>query len=247
MTKNEFPDNHILLVEDEASLAYGLTFNLQEEGYRVTWAKDGREALEFFEQQKFDLIILDIMLPYFDGFQVAEKIRLNSPQLPILVLTARAAAKDRVRGLEIGVDDYIAKPFHLPELLLRINGMLRRKNWYREVTNVSPVFRFANFEINFTNMTCQSKHRTFRLTQREAMVLKYLVENRDKIVSRQELLKNVWQISSDVETRTVDNFIARLRKYFEPNPAKPRYIKSIRSAGYVFSEPEEDNAEDKPE
>ena len=244
MCKNEFEGNHILLVEDETSLAYGLEFNLKEEGYRVTWAKDGRDALEFFKQQKFDLIILDIMLPYFDGFQVAEKIRQDSPQLPILVLTARSSAKDRVRGLEIGVDDYITKPFHLPELLLRIKGMLRRKHWYRNVTSKSPVFKFANFEINFANMTCQSEQEVFRLTQREAMVLKYLIENKNKIVSRQELLKNVWQISSNVETRTVDNFIARLRKYFEPNPAKPRYIKSVRSAGYLFSEPTEDTPED---
>ena len=225
----------ILLVEDEETLAVGLEYNLSEEGYQVTWAKDGRQALEFFESQDFDLIILDIMLPYYDGFEIANKVRENSPQLPILILTARKETKDRVKGLQIGADDYLTKPFHLQELLLRVKGMLKRKAWYKS-TDAHPVYRFGNNKINFDDLSCRAGERKFQLTPREAMVLKYLIEHKGKIVSRKELLENVWQVDSEVETRTVDNFIARLRKYFEPDPANPVFIKSVRSAGYIFNE-----------
>jgi DNA-binding response OmpR family regulator len=234
MNQNEFADSQILLVEDEETLAIGLEFNLRAEGYQVTWAPDGRKALEFFGSCQYDLIILDIMLPYLDGFEVANIIRKKSPQIPILILTARAAAVDRTQGLKIGVDDYLAKPFHLPELLLRIKGMLRRKQWYKELTEVQPVFRFGDNEINFENLTAQAGKTQVELTTLEAMFLKYLIENKGRVVSRQELLENVWQIHSEVETRTVDNFVVRLRKYFEADPADPQFIKSVRGAGYIF-------------
>jgi two-component system alkaline phosphatase synthesis response regulator PhoP len=237
--ENPFKGSRILLVEDEETLAVGLEYNLSEEGYVVTWVDDGRKAIDCFASQEFDLIILDIMLPFYDGFEVAERIRTTSPQMPILILTARTAAKDRVRGLEIGADDYMTKPFHLQELLLRVKGMLKRKTWYQSATREQPVYRFNDKEVNFENLSCRSGKRTFRLTQREAMVLKYLIEHRGKVVSRQELLENVWNINPEIETRTVDNFIVRLRKYFEPNPSKPIYIKSIRSAGYIFTTPED--------
>lgn len=236
MSKNKFEGSKILLVEDEDTLAIGLEYNLSEEGYQVTLAKDGKEALDIFDSQEFDLIILDIMLPYYDGFEVAKKIREKLPQIPILILTARTRAIDRVHGLEIGADDYLTKPFHLPELLLRVKGMLKRKMWYKETTISQPIYRFGECEINFENLTGRAGKREFRLTPREAMVLKYLIENKGKIVSRKELLEKVWNINSEIETRTIDNFIVRLRKYFEPNPAKPIYIKSVRSAGYMFSE-----------
>ncbi len=228
----------ILVVEDEESLAVGLEYNLSEEGYEVTIARDGKEALKLFEKVNFDLIILDIMLPYFDGFEVARKIREKFLQIPILILTARTATDDIVEGLEIGVDDYITKPFHLKELLLRVKRMLRRKNWYRKVIVEQPIYRFSTNQINFEDLTCQTGERQFRLTKREAMVLKYLIDHQGKIVSREELLENVWGLSSKIETRTIDNFIARLRKYFEPNPSQPIFIKSVRSAGYVFVIPE---------
>ncbi len=234
MVRNEFSGQRILLVEDEESLAIGLEYNLTEEGYAVTLAADGKQAIECFASESFDLVVLDIMLPYLDGFQVAEKMREKSPQIPILMLTARSGLRDRLKGLEIGADDYMTKPFHLDELLLRVKGMLRRKQWYQTKTNENPVVRIGSHTIHFDTLICQSGKTEFQLTSHEAMVLKYLIENPDRIVSRQELLENVWQIHSEVETRTVDIFIARLRKYFEPDPKKPRFFKSIRSAGYMF-------------
>jgi two-component system alkaline phosphatase synthesis response regulator PhoP len=234
MDRSEFSGCRILLVEDEESLAIGLEYNLKEEGYAVTLAADGKQAVDCFLSESFDLVLLDIMLPYLDGFQVAEKMREKDPQIPILMLTARSGLKDRLKGLEIGADDYMIKPFHLDELLLRVKGMLRRKQWYQTRTRENPVVRLGSHTVHFDTLTCQSGKHTFQLTAREAMVLKYMIEHPDRIISRQELLKNVWQIHSEVETRTVDIFIARLRKYFELDPKKPRYFKSVRSAGYMF-------------
>ena len=236
MSKNMFEGSKILLVEDEESLAIGLEYNLLEEGYVVERAADGRKALDCIESQEFDLIILDIMLPYIDGFEVAKRIRDKFPKMPVLMLTARTGAKDRVKGLEIGADDYLTKPFHLQELLLRVRGMLKRKTWYRSATSSMPIYRFGRNEINFENLSCQAGKRKIQLTAHEAILLKYLIDNKGKIVSRKELLEKVWNISSEIETRTVDNFILRLRKYFEPNPVKPVYIKSVRSAGYIFTD-----------
>lgn len=224
----------ILLVEDEEALAVGLEFNLTEEGYSVIRAEDGRKALELFEKQEFDLIILDIMLPYYDGFEIARIVRQKSPQIPILMLTAKSSPEDLVHGLALGADDYLTKPFHLEELLARVKGMLRRKMWYKDVSDIRSVFRFGDNEVNFENFTAHNKKTSFQLTMHEARLLKYLIENKNKIVSRKELLEHVWNISSDIDTRTVDNFISRLRKYFEPNPTKPIYFKSVRSAGYMF-------------
>lgn len=235
MNHNTFKPSKILLVEDEESLAVGLEFNLSEEGYEVVIAEDGRKALKYLQSQEFDLIILDIMLPYHDGFEIARRIREKSPQLPILILTARTGVIDRLQGLELGADDYLTKPFHLQELLLRVKGMLKRKMWYK-VSMDQALYQFDDNEINFENLTCRAGKREFHLTPCEAMVMKYLIENKGKVISRKELLANVWHINSDIETRTVDNFIVRLRKYFEPNPAKPIYIKSVRGVGYMFSD-----------
>jgi len=232
----DFKGSRILLVEDEETLAVGLEYNLTEEGYAVKWAKNGREAVEFFESENFDLIILDIMLPYINGFEVAERVRKANPQMPILMLTAKTESADKVKGLERGADDYLTKPFHLQELLLRVEGMLRRKSWYKHVSEKQPVYSFGKNEINFENLSCKNAGEEIRLTPREAMVIKYLIEHKGEIVSRKELLENVWQLNPDVETRTVDIFIARLRKYFEPDPTNPVYIKSIRGAGYLFTE-----------
>ncbi len=234
--KDSFSGAKILLVEDEETMAIGLKYNLSEEGYSISWAKDGKQALELFESKEFDMIILDIMLPYYDGFEIAEKIREKSLQIPILMLTARTEIKDKIKGLEMGGDDYLTKPFHLEELLLRVKGMLKRKAWYHNFTNTLAVYSFGANEVNFENLICRNGKKVFRLTPQEAMVLRYLIERKRKIVSREELLKNVWHVNLDMETRTVDNFMVRLRKYFEPDPAKPKYIKSIRSAGYMFSD-----------
>jgi DNA-binding response OmpR family regulator len=234
MTKNEYSGSKILLAEDEESLAIGLEYNLSEEGYKVTIASDGKLALKYIDGELFDLVILDIMLPYLDGFTVAQKIRERFPQIPILILTARTAVKDRIKGLELGADDYLTKPFHLRELLLRIHGMLKRKNWYQKAIAVNPTYRFGNNEVNFEKLTCKAGDKDMRLTAHEAMFLRYLIDNRGRVISRKEILENVWNIDSDVETRTIDNFVVRLRKFFEPDPSDPTYIKSVRGIGYEF-------------
>lgn len=226
---------HILLVEDEESLALGLEYNLTEEGYSVTWAKDGKEAVHHLESSEFDLVILDIMIPYIDGFELARKIRDKSQQLPILILTARKGVRDRVRGLREGADDYLTKPFELEELLLRVRRMLLRKQWYQDIRQ-PKFYHLGEFEINFSDLTARSPQKEIHLTIREAMVLQYLIKHRGQIVSREELLEKVWHMDTAVETRTVDNFVVRLRKYFEPDPAHPVYIKSVRGVGYIFND-----------
>jgi len=234
MSSDGLKEINILLVEDEENLAHGLEYNLIEEGYKVSLAKDGREALKLFDENEFDLIVLDIMLPYFNGFEIAKHVREKQPQMPILMLTARTQVEDRVKGLELGADDYLTKPFHLKELLLRIKGMLKRKSWYQKVVIENPLYRFGENEINFENFKCTSGKKEFQLTSYESMIMKYLIENKDKVVTRKELLENVWNMNPEVETRTVDNFIVRLRKYFEDDPSNPKYILSVRSAGYIF-------------
>ena len=234
MPDNPHAGSKILLVEDEENLAIALEYNLSEEGYEVTWVTDGREAVAQAESSPFDLILLDIMLPYLDGFETAKKIRETLPRMPILMLTARSSAKDRIQGLEAGADDYLTKPFHLKELLLRVEGMLRRKNWYNKAADDNAEFQFGDNTVNFENLVCKTPEGSIRLTMYEAMLLKYLVDNKSKAVSRKELLENVWNVSPEIETRTVDNFVARLRKYFEPDPEKPVYIKSVRGIGYIF-------------
>ncbi len=236
MENKETEKNKILIVEDEESLAIGLEFNLLHEEYEVKIARDGREALQLFEEDQFDLIILDIMLPYFNGFEIAEKIREKDAQVPILILTAKTNFQDKLKGLEIGADDYLTKPFHLEELILRVKGMLKRKSWYKTVINDKPVYSLGGTEINFQTLSCRNEKGKFNLTKNEAMVLRYLIDNKDKVVSRKELLENVWHVNPDIETRTVDIFISHLRKYFEQDPTNPVHIKSIRSAGYMFCE-----------
>lgn len=236
MNSSNSEKHRILLVEDEENLAIGLHYNLTEEGYIVELAKDGREALKLFETKNIDLIILDIMIPYIDGFKIARRVRKKDPQIPILMLTARTTREDKVKGLELGADDYITKPFHLEELLLRLKRMFKRKTWYKDVTSDKPLVSFGKNKINFENLDCSNNKNNFKLTPQEAMVMKYLIENKGKIVSRKELLENVWHMNPDIETRTVDNFISRLRKYFEVDPSKPVYIKSVRSAGYMFED-----------
>lgn len=235
MAEIELNGSKILIVEDEENLAAALEYNLSLEGYQVECVNDGRSAVEVFSQRDFDLIILDIMLPHLNGFEVMEKIRSESPQIPIMVLTARSSPKDLQTGLELGADDYLTKPFHLQELLLRVRGMLKRKEWYKEDLDKIEEFSFGRNTINFSTLSASSDAKKFRLTLLEASLLKYLIKNKNRIVTREELLINVWNIDSDTETRTPENFIMRLRKYFEPKPAKPVYFKTIRSSGYIFS------------
>jgi len=150
--------------------------------------------MKLFESKKVDLIVLDIMIPYIDGFEIARRVRKKDPQMPILMLTARTTREDKVKGLELGADDYITKPFHLDELLLRVKGMLKRKTWYKDVTSDKPLVSFGDNKINFENLGCSNAKNDFKLTPQEAMVMKYLIENKGKIVSRKELLENVWHL-----------------------------------------------------
>ncbi|MCD6115707.1 response regulator transcription factor [bacterium] len=232
--KNLEASSRILLVEDEESLAKGLEYNLTEEGYDVTWAADGKLALDKINNEKFDLIILDIMLPYINGFEVAQHVREKDPRIPILMLTARAQVEDRIHGLEAGADDYITKPFHLKELLLRVRGMLRRKSWYFTHTQNIGIVRFGKNQVDFSNLSCIAEDLSFTLTIQEATLLRYLIENKGRIVSRKEILENVWNMNPEIETRTIDNFVVRLRRYFEKDPHNPVFIISVRGAGYMF-------------
>jgi two-component system, OmpR family, alkaline phosphatase synthesis response regulator PhoP len=224
----------ILVVEDEDSMAQGLIFNLQQEGYRVTLAKDGTQAIDVYRRGLFDLVILDVMLPYYDGFEVARRIKAATPQLPILFLTAVAGQESKIQGLKLGADDYLTKPFHLEELLLRVRGMLKRKQWYARDELYEGTLSFGTNSVDFETLSARNGERSFVLTSHEARLLKYLWRRETRIVSRGELLQAVWNEEGAIDTRTVDNFIMRLRKYFERNPSKPIYFLSVRGAGYRF-------------
>ena len=226
--------NKILLVEDDPHLAKGLQFNLEREGYEVFLVDNGASALDQLREKDFDLIVLDLMLPDFGGLEVARTIRETNIRFPILMLTAKSSKKDKEIGLEAGADDYLTKPFHLPELLLRIKGILRRSEWYKEPVNDQDIFRFSKMWINFRTGKVKGIDGEFYLTTKEALVMKLLVEKKDDIVSREELLEKVWGYDPQTETRTVDNFISRLRKYFEKRPQKPVHILTVREKGYQF-------------
>ena len=232
MMKND--GKKILVVEDEAHLAKGLQFNLEREGYRVTLADNGQSALELLGKEAFDLMILDIMLPKLSGLEVARKIRNRDMRFPILMLSAKSTDEDRETGLEAGADDYLTKPFHLPELLLRVKGILRRGEWYKEPVHDQEIFQFGDMWINFASGRAKGCSGEFYLTAKEALLIKLLVSIKGTIVTREELLEKVWGYDPQTETRTVDNFVARLRKYFEQNPQSPKHIITHREKGYEF-------------
>ncbi|MCH6581351.1 MAG: response regulator transcription factor [Nitrospinae bacterium] len=225
----------ILLVEDEKHLAKGLTFNLKKEGYKVTLAEDGVAALDCLGKDEFDMMILDLMLPKMSGMEVIKKVRETNIRFPVLMLTAKSTDEDRTLGLEAGADDYLTKPFHLPELLLRVKGILRRKDWYEEPVRNLEYFEFDNMWVDFKTGKAKGCEGEFYLTTKEVLVMILLITNRGKVVTREELLEKVWGYSPNTETRTVDNFISRLRKYFEKKPQKPRYIVTVREKGYQFN------------
>ena len=229
----------IVVVEDEAHLAKGLQFNLEREGYRVTLVDNGHSAIELLGKEEFDLMILDIMLPKVSGLEVARRIRKTNMRFPILMLSAKSTDEDRELGLQAGADDYLTKPFHLPELLLRVKGILRRWEWYKEPVHDQEVFQFGDMWINFASGKAKGCSGEFYLTAKEALLMKLLVKNKGNIVTREELLEKVWGYDPQTETRTVDNFIARLRKYFEKKPQSPKHIITHREKGYEFkSDPE---------
>ena len=229
---------HILIVDDEEHLADALAHNLQFEGFSTTVAYDGEEGLSLARTMQFDLVILDVMMPKLDGLEVCRRLRATGSRVPILFLTAKAADADRLLGLKVGADDYVAKPFLLEELILRIHGVFRRQDWYSSAPDEQEVFRFGGNEINFLTYEAKTGDRTIDLTEKECMLMKLLVERRNQVVSREEILERVWGYRFSTSSRTIDNFIVRLRRYFEPDPKDPQYIHSVRGVGYRFTSPD---------
>jgi DNA-binding response OmpR family regulator len=225
---------HILLIEDEINLARGISFNLEQEGYRISHAESGEDALDRLRYYRFSLIILDIMLPGIDGFSVCGEIRKLDARVPVLILSARAEEGDRITGLASGADDYLTKPFNLGEFLLRVKGMLRRSSWYRPEP-VEEGYAFGENEVFLLSYHARTAQGEIDLTDLEVKTLALFFRNEGQVVTRKTLLEGVWGYSSQAETRTLDNFIVRLRKYFEPDPSKPVFFQTIRGVGYRFS------------
>ena len=227
----------VLVVEDDPHLAAGVMENLRAEGYAVASAADGERALEWLAAHGCELIVLDVMLPGIDGFGVCRRLRAQGNNTPVLFLTARGDPADRVRGLESGGDDYLAKPFHLQEFLLRVRAIVRRWDWYRSAsaTDATAMLRFGGNEVDFRAFRARSWNgEAHELTEKEAMILKVLAEQGGQIVSREDLLEKVWGYDVFPSTRTVDNFILRLRKRFERDPANPRHFLTVWGVGYRF-------------
>jgi len=224
---------HILLIEDEIHLARGICFNLELEGYWVSHLESGEEALRTIEYGRFSLIILDIMLPGIDGFTVCSEIRKQDPRVPILILSARSEEGDRVTGLSAGADDYLMKPFNLNEFLLRVKGMLRRSSWYRPEP-VEESYQFGDNEVFLLSYRAKTAQGEIDLTELEVKMLAFFFHNQGRALPRSALLETVWGYSADTETRTLDNFIVRLRKYFEHDPANPKFFQTVRGVGYRF-------------
>jgi len=229
-------NRRILVVEDDPHLAAGVVENLRAESYEVDSVTDGRRALEWLQEKSCGLVLLDVMLPEIDGFAVCRTLRERGDNTPVLFLTARGDPADRVRGLEAGGDDYLAKPFHLRELLLRVRAILRRWDWYQSASEAEgAMLRFGGNEVDFRAFRARSWNGIAQeLTEKEAMILKVLAERPGEIVSREDLLERVWGYDVFPSTRTVDNFILRLRKRFERDPAEPRHFLTVWGVGYRF-------------
>jgi len=244
----------ILIVEDETHIANGLKYNLEAEGYRVTWVTDGPTALRLVEADHFafDLMILDLMLPGMSGYAVCEKLRDSEILIPILILSARSLAEDRARGFDVGANQYLTKPFDLDELLARVKNLLRlypkqaAKQNHNTLSQKVTHIAFGRSQINFETYKALVDGREVKLTHKELQLLRYFVENEGRVISRQELLSEVWGMPGDMQTRSVDQFMLRLRKVFEIDPARPKHFVTIRDAGYRFvseTAAEEDGAE----
>lgn len=255
--------SRLLVVEDEAHLAEGLRFNLEAEGHTVTIDTDGESALQRLldKKEEFNAIVLDVMLPGKDGFTVASELREARVYTPILMLTARGSPEDVLRGFASGADDYLPKPFELAILLARLQGLLRRTEWMRATNSAvhglqpsertSPegdqraitdygVFSFGGKTINFGTLQLQTNGNTIHLTVMEAELLRHLVRSNGSVMSRKSILEDVWGLREDTDTRAIDNFVVRLRRYIEKDPAKPRHLLTVRGIGYRFiAEPED--------
>ena len=247
--------SRVLIVEDEAHLADGLRFNIQAEGHTTRVAADGHTATDLLLKDKevFDAMILDVMLPGKDGFAVAAELRAAKNFIPILMLTARGRPEDVLKGFASGADDYLAKPFELPILLARLQGLLRRGEWMHQAAaahaqtappaasdqahsaeNEFGTFSFAGRTIDFGNLELRTGTSTTHLTLMESELLRHLIRNRGRVVSRKSILEEVWGLREDTDTRAIDNFIVRLRRYLEDNPARPKHLLTVRGVGYRF-------------
>ena len=246
----------ILIVEDEVNLARGLCFNFEAEGYQVATAENGEEALDLIlgRPQAFDVVVLDVMLPGRDGFSVAAELRKRSIFVPVLMLTARGRPEDVLKGFEAGADDYLPKPFELSILLARLRSLLRRTEWMKASALASPagaapapdssaaeavsaasdVITIAGKKVDFARLELHTGKQVIRLTVMEAELLAYLVRNAGRPVSRKEILDQVWGLREDTDTRAIDNFVVRLRRYLEDNPSTPRHLLTVRGVGYRF-------------
>ena len=227
----------ILLVEDEENLQEALRLNLELEGYEVTSSYDGVHALKMVQQEHFDLIILDVMLPEMDGITVCETIRLTNTEMPILILSARNTSADRVLGLKKGADDYLTKPFNLEELLLRVDKLIKKSEQMATKQPLPNEYEFGKNKIDFKALECHTKNgETITLTKKEIMLLKLLIENKNEVVTREKILQSVWGYNVYPTTRTIDNFILNFRKYFETDSRNPQYFHSVRGIGYKFTD-----------
>jgi two-component system alkaline phosphatase synthesis response regulator PhoP len=222
----------LLVVEDEAHLAEVIADNLAFEGYEVEVVGDGIAALEKIRADRPALVLLDVMLPGLDGFTVCERLRAAKVDVPILFLTARSGVDDRVRGLELGGDDFLGKPFDLRELMARVRAILKRAQWFQTASPAGDVLALGPAKIDFKSCSAKLGERELVLSQKETMILRCLAEKRGEVVSRAEILERVWGYDAFPTERTIDNFIVRLRRLFEPDPQSPRYIHTIRGAGY---------------
>jgi DNA-binding response OmpR family regulator len=247
--------SRILVVEDEAHLADGLQFNLEAEGHSVQVVDDGESAVErlLAKREKFDAVVLDVMLPGMDGFAVVSELRKVKNYVPVLILTARGRPEDVLEGFAAGTDDYLPKPFELPIFLARLQGLLRRSAWLAEGRHAASqrgqaakaktdstskfdnaVFSFNGRTIDFGTLELRTGGNTVQLTLMEAKLLRHLIRNNGRIVSRKSILEDVWGLREDTDTRAIDNFIVRLRRYLEKDPSKPRHVLTVRGVGYRF-------------
>ncbi len=245
--------SRILVVEDELHLAEGLRFNLEAEGYQVDVVDTGEAALDLLlpGDHRFDVVVLDIMLPGKDGFTVMRELRHAGQFVPTLMLTARGHADDILQGFEAGADDYLTKPFELSILIARIRGLLRRRDWLTKslaqppavATEPSDSFRFGEASLHFDLLELRVRDQVFPLTLMEANLLRFLIQREGKPVPRKSMLEEVWGLHEDTDTRAIDNFIVRLRRYIERDPTKPRHLLTVRGVGYRFiAEPPEEKA-----
>lgn len=229
-------DIRVLLVEDEENLQEVIKLNLEMEGYEVVSVGNGLDAIKAFKEQRFNIVVLDIMLPSMDGLQVCEQIRLENTETPILFLTAKDSAQDRVLGLKKGADDYLTKPFNLEELLLRVNVLVRRSLKGTEKEQDLSVYSFGKNTVNFVTFEADCMKGIINLTKKEVKLLKLLIDRKNQVVSREQILQSVWGYDVYPSTRTIDNFILSFRKYFEEDPKNPVFFHSVRGVGYRYVE-----------